>query len=169
MSRRPLTLPARLIGSVVGQRWAFFLLGIHAALLAYSATRHSPTWDEPFHLWGGVRRWECGRFDLNIGNPPLVGMIAALPVLATSPQTDWTRAPNLYFVGFDFMAANGPRSLGMVTLAATTDSTANLLDATGLPGGVSLAQLPTRDDVTSIVTIRRARRQHSGVLGIRLV
>jgi 4-amino-4-deoxy-L-arabinose transferase-like glycosyltransferase len=105
------------MASMVAQRWAFLLLSIHAALLAYSAACHSPTWDEPFHVVGGVRRWECGRFDLNIGNPPLVGMIAALPVLATRPQTDWSRVPNLYHVGLDFMAANGPRSLWMITLA----------------------------------------------------
>jgi hypothetical protein len=110
-------LPARRIGRTHGRVWPFLLLGIHAALLGYGAACHSPTWDEPYHLVSGLRSWQCGRFDLNIGNPPLVGMTAALPILAADPQADWSRAPNRFSASRDFMAVNGPRALWLITLA----------------------------------------------------
>ncbi len=97
--------------------WPCVLLSIQAGLLAWSAACQSPTFDEPFHLAAGVGHWECGRFDLNIGNPPLVGMIGALPVIAADAQTDWSRAPEGRYVRDDFIAANGPRIFWLVTLA----------------------------------------------------
>ncbi len=97
--------------------WPCGLLGIQAGLLAWSAACQSPTFDEPFHLAAGVGHWECGRFDLNIGNPPLVGMIGALPAIAADAQTDWSRAPEGRYVRDDFTAANGPRIFWLVTLA----------------------------------------------------
>ena len=97
--------------------WPCLLLSIQAGLLAWSAAQQSPTFDEPGHLAAGLGHWHCARFDLNIGNPPLVGMIAALPVLAADPQTNWSRAPDLGAIRDDFMAANGPRIFWLVTLA----------------------------------------------------
>ncbi len=97
--------------------WPCLLLSIQAGLLAWSAAHQSPTYDEPGHLAAGLGHWQCARFDLNIGNPPLVGMIGALPVLAADAQTNWSRAPDLGAIRDDFMAANGPRTFWLMTLA----------------------------------------------------
>ena len=92
------------------------LLVIHAAMLGYAAVADSPTVDEPFHLAGGIRRWQDGLFDIDRGNPPLVGLVAALPVVIAGVETDWRRAPDVFAVGMDFMAANGERSFWLITL-----------------------------------------------------
>ena len=99
------------------------LLAMNAALLAYSATRHSPTLLEPAHLAAGVSHWELGRFELYRVNPPLARMIAAIPVVAAGCQTDWTRfhdspgARAEFAVGEDFVVANGPRTMDLIVYA----------------------------------------------------
>lgn len=92
------------------------ILLVHAGLLAHSAAVHSPTWDEPMHLAGGLRHWQFGSFDLDRGNGPLVPSVAALPVLLARPATDWSYAPNSHVVGNNFAQANGPRIFWLVTL-----------------------------------------------------
>ncbi|MDX1968249.1 MAG: hypothetical protein SFV23_13820, partial [Planctomycetaceae bacterium] len=93
------------------------LLATQAGLLAYSATRHSPTFLEPAFLASGVSHWQFGRFELYRVNPPLVRMVAALPVLAVGCETDWSRfydGPGSraeFPIGEDFIKANGPRSI----------------------------------------------------------
>ena len=62
------------------------LLTLHAGLLAWSATRHSPTLNEPGHLVAGISYWKFGRFELYRVNPPLVKLIAALPVMAAAAR-----------------------------------------------------------------------------------
>lgn len=102
---------------------AVLLLSIHAALLAVSAARHSPTLDEVGHLPAGICIWELGRFDLYRVNPPLVKLTAALPVWLDQPVLDWrsfAEAPGArpeWAVGVDFVRANGERSFWYFTLA----------------------------------------------------
>ncbi len=99
------------------------LLAIHVGLLAWSGYRHSPTIDEPAHLAAGISHWQFGRMDLYSVNPPLVRMIAALPVLAADPQTRWgqyrsaTQTRAEFAVGEAFADANGPRIFWLITLA----------------------------------------------------
>lgn len=99
------------------------LLGLHAALLAYSAWCHSPVIDEMAHLPAGLCHLRFGSFDLYQVNPPLVRMVAALPVSLASPATDWSHSrpePGERmetYVGLDFQAANGPRVFWLFTLA----------------------------------------------------
>jgi hypothetical protein len=98
------------------------LLLIHAALLGGSAYRHSPVVTEVGHLPAGISHWQFGRFDLYRVNPPLVRMIAALPVLLARPQTNWnsystdplTRSETA--VGIDFVSVNGSRAFWFYTL-----------------------------------------------------
>jgi len=91
------------------------LLVIQAALLGFSATRHSPTCLEPAFLAAGLSHWQFDRFELYRVNPPLVRMVAALPILAAGCETDWSRfhdGPGSraeFPVGDDFVKANGPR------------------------------------------------------------
>lgn len=99
------------------------LLAVQSGLIAYSATRHSPTHLEPALLAAGVSHWETGRFELYRVNPPLVRMIAALPVIAAGCKTDWHRyrdAPGSrseFDVGEDFVNANGPASIRLFIYA----------------------------------------------------
>jgi hypothetical protein len=93
------------------------LLSIQAGLLAWSAAQQSPTFDEPAHLAAGLGHWECQRFDLNVGNPPLVGMLGALPVMAADSPTDWSRALDSGNFRDEFMRANGARTFWLITLA----------------------------------------------------
>jgi hypothetical protein len=109
--------------------WVSSLLAVHAGLLVWSAARQSPTVDQPFHLAAGIEHWQFGQLNIDRGNPPLVGSVAALPVLAASPRTDWSRAPNSYAVGSDFVAANGSRTFWLVTLGRWACIPFNLLGA----------------------------------------
>src|SRR5258707_13717548 len=66
-------------------------LAIDVVLLGWSALEHSPTWDEVGHLPAGVSHWRFQRFELYRVNPPLVRMVAALPVLFVDAKHIWWR------------------------------------------------------------------------------
>ncbi|MCH2202187.1 MAG: hypothetical protein MK102_09460 [Fuerstiella sp.] len=57
------------------------LAAIHLAMGLHAATRLSPTHDEYWHLAIGVDILKTGRFDQDPINPPLVRILAALPLL----------------------------------------------------------------------------------------
>lgn len=104
-------------------RTVIVLLVIHTGLLAYSAYVHSPTLNEPGHLVAGLSYWKFGRFDVYNVNPPLVKMVAALPVMAVGYNADWSgfnatpgARPEMG-MGEDFVAANGERSFLLFTIA----------------------------------------------------
>ncbi len=92
------------------------LLVLQTAWLAWSATWQSPTLNEPGHLASGLAHWTLGRFEPYAVNPPVVRMVAALPVLAAGFEADWSsfrgrpgeRAE--FLLGSAFIDANGPRS-----------------------------------------------------------
>ena len=75
----PPTQPAR--------RRAQIALGVVALLavllvqLAFSANRNSITWDEDDHIYAGYMSWKHADFGLNPEHPPLVKLVAALPLL----------------------------------------------------------------------------------------
>lgn len=107
----------------VARRVVFGLLVIHTALLAYSAYVHSPTLNEPGHLVAGLSHWKFGRFDVYKVNPPLVKMIAALPVMAVGYNEDWSgfyegpgARPEMG-MGENFVKANGERSFFLFMIA----------------------------------------------------
>lgn len=99
------------------------LLAVHALLLGYSATQHSPTALEGPLLMAGVSHWELGRYELYRVNPPLVRMVAAIPVMFAGCETDWTRFVDgarvrpEYGMGSQFIEINGERSIWLMTLA----------------------------------------------------
>ncbi|MGH7137804.1 MAG: ArnT family glycosyltransferase, partial [Pirellulales bacterium] len=70
-----------------------------------------------------LSHWELGRFDLARVNPPLVRMVAALPVTLAAHEVDWTQYTAFpggrpeFAVGVDFMRANRARSFWLFTLA----------------------------------------------------
>lgn len=99
------------------------LVGVHLALLARSGAVHSVTLNEPGHLVAGILGWRWGEFGLYAVNPPLVRMVATIPVFAAGFQEDWSalQKPSVsrpeFPLGRDFLRANGVRSLWLVTLA----------------------------------------------------
>ncbi|MEK6260680.1 MAG: hypothetical protein AABP62_18935 [Planctomycetota bacterium] len=99
------------------------ILVIHSGLLVWSTTVHSPNVNEPSHLAAGISHWQFGRYELYRVNPPLVRMVAAVPVLAVGAKTDWSNfhdsplTRSEFMVGPDFVAANGERSLWLTTIA----------------------------------------------------
>ena len=99
-----------------GQVCVCLLLGLHAGLLAWSALRQSPTYDESFHLPAGIRHLQEGRFDVDLGNTPLFSTLATIPVLLADPKTDWSHVKDTFTVGLDFLRANGSRSFWLITL-----------------------------------------------------
>lgn len=100
-----------------------FLLVVHAGLLVWSALTHSPNMNEPCHIVAGLAHWKFGRYDLYNVNPPLVRMVATLPVMILGSETDWSnwsssaRARSEFQVGPDWIAANGKRSIWLTTVA----------------------------------------------------
>lgn len=105
-------------------RWAVvLLLAIQTGLLAYSAYVHSPTLNEPGHLVAGLSYWKFGRFDVYNVNPPLVKLVAALPVMAVGYDEDWSGfysglgARPEFAMGEGFIAVNGERSFFLFMIA----------------------------------------------------
>lgn len=100
-----------------------FLMLIHSSLLGYSAVRNSWTWDEVAFLPAGISHWKFCDFELFDVNPPLVRMVAAIPVLFADPILDWeghTTNPTVRPerpIGERFLRNNGRRSFWLLTLA----------------------------------------------------
>jgi hypothetical protein len=59
----------------------FSLLAVLLLQLVLSIRTESITWDEDDHLYAGYMSWKTGDFGLNPEHPPLVKMLAALPIL----------------------------------------------------------------------------------------
>ncbi len=57
------------------------LLGILLIQLAFSTRRNSITWDEDDHIYAGYMSWKQADFGLNPEHPPLVKLVAAIPLL----------------------------------------------------------------------------------------
>ncbi len=99
------------------------LLIAHGGLLAWEGWRLSPTVDEVAHLPAGLSHWKFSRFDLYRVNPPLVRMLAAVPLLVLNPKTDWSSYDEAAYsrpefsIGSDFAAANGMEIFWYFTLA----------------------------------------------------
>ncbi len=66
------------IGITLG---VILLLSVMAAELALSARQQSQTFDEGVHIFSGYRYWKNFDFGANPEHPPLVKLVAALPLL----------------------------------------------------------------------------------------
>lgn len=99
------------------------LLVLHSLLLGYGACAHSPTLNEPGHLVSGISYWNLSRFGFYNVNPPLVKLVAAIPVVAAGCETNWSSLANTpgirreLAVGHEFCQANGERVLWLMTIA----------------------------------------------------
>jgi hypothetical protein len=59
---------------------AAFLFAAFAFQLVYHAVRTSATVDEPDHILAGHRHWQCGDFGINPEHPPLLKLLATVPL-----------------------------------------------------------------------------------------
>jgi Dolichyl-phosphate-mannose-protein mannosyltransferase len=91
------------------------LAGVLVAELAGSARAESQTWDEAYHLLAGYRYWEASDFGINSEHPPLVKLLATVPLLFLHP-----RVPNVpqssskqegFFDGRKFLYSNDADAL----------------------------------------------------------
>jgi len=86
------------------------LLGIFAAELALSARQQSQTFDEACHIFAGYRSWKNFDFGINPEHPPLVKLVAAVPLLYLSLRTPSVPAEYFksveYTSGREFLNAN---------------------------------------------------------------
>jgi 4-amino-4-deoxy-L-arabinose transferase-like glycosyltransferase len=57
------------------------LLAILVTQMALSIRQESLTWDEDDHIFSGYMSWKTGDFGLNPEHPPLVKLLATLPIL----------------------------------------------------------------------------------------
>lgn len=70
----------------------FFLtavLTLHVVLVGRAALLHFPNIDEMAHVTAGVSHWQLGTFDLYRVNPPLVRMVATMPVVISGGRGDF--------------------------------------------------------------------------------
>ncbi len=100
------------------------VLLLHVLLVGWIAACKSPVVDEAPLLVAGISHWQFGTFDLYRVNPPLVRMIAAIPVLAAGVETDWMGgwADNPFArpefpLGHKLISANAERCFWLFTLA----------------------------------------------------
>jgi len=72
-------------------------------------------------MGAGISHWYLGRFDLYRVNPPLVRMLATLPVALARPATSWRSfhadIRSEWEVGGNFIEDNGPQAFWYFTLA----------------------------------------------------
>jgi 4-amino-4-deoxy-L-arabinose transferase-like glycosyltransferase len=101
----------------ISKRWAwvavFALLVVQAAQVAYVVHRESLTFDEDNHIFAGYMMEKTGDYGLNPEHPPLVKLLAALPLLGqnlwTPPLQGRDFKSEAYLDGRDFLARNdGP-------------------------------------------------------------
>ena len=91
------------------------LFGLFTFQLWFHATRTSATIDESPHIFAGYRYWQCGDFGVNVEHPPLLKLLAAIPLISKDViQPSWecgtkiTSSDESYSAGNLFLARNNP-------------------------------------------------------------
>ena len=99
------------------------MLTLHTIMAVQSLTTENPTVDEVVHLPAGVTYWQTGKFRVYHHNPPLVKLIAALPILASHPVIDYSQSwwtaepPNKAELAHEFMRLNAEQYFELFTRA----------------------------------------------------
>jgi hypothetical protein len=102
----------RLLEATPSRRTTYFiaagLLGLFAILLFTSVRQESQIFDESAHIFAGFEYWKHGDFGRNPEHPPLVKLLAALPILSMGLKEP-PAVPFPYFKAQDFI--NGAQLL----------------------------------------------------------
>jgi 4-amino-4-deoxy-L-arabinose transferase-like glycosyltransferase len=80
---------------------ALALIAAYGLELGLHAVRTSVTYDEPVFIFAGYHIWKCGDHGLNPENPPIVSLIAALPLRRKSLQSPTPLCPSAFTPKFD--------------------------------------------------------------------
>jgi len=116
----------RLMIATTGHRRLFGIAFLSICLFAQSAWTAwvaTPNVDEVGLLAAGVHHWTEGRFDLYRVNPPLVKLVAALPIVLMNPSLNWRNvrstigARTEWQVGNDFLKVNPGRAMPFIRAA----------------------------------------------------
>src|SRR5689334_7057580 len=70
----------RIAGRFIAVFLPLALVALFSGQLWLNASRASATFDEPLHILAGYRYWRCGNYALNPEHPPLLKLLAALPL-----------------------------------------------------------------------------------------
>jgi hypothetical protein len=101
---------------------ALLLEVIMIAQVALSTRHLSASWDEGDHIYAGYMNWKHGEYDLNPEHPPLVKLVATLPLLElplkTAPRQGRFFKSESYYGGRELLFRNGPDSGGSYTADA---------------------------------------------------
>ena len=103
-------------------RWVscavILLLAIQAAQVVFIIHRESLTWDEDDHMFAGYMMWKTGDYGLNPEHPPLVKLLATLPLLGEKlwipPSMGRDFKAEAYLEGRDWLARNDGASQRLV-------------------------------------------------------
>jgi 4-amino-4-deoxy-L-arabinose transferase-like glycosyltransferase len=91
------------------------LLAVMATELALSARQQSQTFDEAVHIFSGYRYWRNFDFGFNPEHPPLVKLVAAIPLLRLPLSVPSIPEADFKMVGFktghDFLYANDANTI----------------------------------------------------------
>ena len=81
--------------------------------VALSTRQQSPSWDEGDHIYAGYMNWKNGEYTLNPEHPPLVKLVATLPLLPldlkTAPRHGDYFKNEAYFGGRELIYRNDPK------------------------------------------------------------
>ncbi|MGB9456782.1 MAG: glycosyltransferase family 39 protein [Bryobacteraceae bacterium] len=86
------------------------LLAILVTQMALSIRQESLTWDEDDHILAGYMSWKTGDFGLNPEHPPLVKLLATIPILNMPLHVPWLQGRNFkieaFLDGKEFLSKN---------------------------------------------------------------
>ena len=98
------------------------LFGLFGFQLWFHATRTGATIDESPHIFAGYRYWQCGDFGVNPEHPPLLKLLAAVPLISKDlVQPTWkcgskiTSGDESYSAGNLFLMKNNPDNVVIPT------------------------------------------------------
>jgi hypothetical protein len=95
------------------------LLLIMVAEVALSTRQQSPSWDEGDHIYSGYMNWKNREYSLNPEHPPLVKLVATLPLLPlnlkVAPREGRFFKSEAYYGGRELLFRNDPKYGGQYT------------------------------------------------------
>jgi hypothetical protein len=92
---------------------AFVLLVVFVTEVALSTRHMSLSWDEGDHIYSGYENWKNGEYSLNPEHPPLVKLVATLPLLPlelkVAPREGRFFKSEAYYGGRELLFRNDPQ------------------------------------------------------------
>jgi 4-amino-4-deoxy-L-arabinose transferase-like glycosyltransferase len=99
---------------MISKRWTWLavilLIAVQVTQVVFIVHRESLTWDEDDHMFAGYMMWHTGDFGLNPEHPPLVKLLATLPMLGRNLWVPTLQHRDFkveaYLSGRDWLARN---------------------------------------------------------------